>query len=70
MEVPPFITLNNNDFVSPKVVASSATISRSYEQVQNLYGITSRAQLNIFPAQGLSFEILGFQKRSPYLKKE
>lgn len=70
MEVPPFIMLNNNDFVSPKVVASSATISRSYEQVQSLYGITSRAQLNIFPAQGLSFGDTWFSEEKSLFEKD
>ena len=53
---PPFIqreTLNN--YVPPKIVASSATISRAFEQVQNLYAIEDKSKLNIFPAQGLSF---------------
>lgn len=69
-EAPPFITMNNNDFVSPKVVASSATISRSYEQVQSLYGISSRAQLNIFPAQGLSFGDTWFSEEKSLFEKD
>jgi hypothetical protein len=52
---PPFISANNKEFISPKIIASSATISRAYEQVQNLYAIKSRDQINIFPAQGLEF---------------
>lgn len=53
---PPFISKEVIDeFIAPKVVASSATISRAYEQVQNLYGIRSRNQISIFPAQGLEF---------------
>lgn len=52
---PPFISKNETDFAVPKVVASSATISRAYEQVKNLYAIKSKEQLSIFPAQGLEF---------------
>lgn len=51
---PPFITLKNNEFIVPKIVASSATISRAYEQVKNLYCI-EESELSIFPAQGLEF---------------
>lgn len=53
--IPPFITLESNEFVVPKIVASSATISRAYEQVKNLYCIKDRNELSIFPAQGLEF---------------
>ncbi|MGJ1330548.1 helicase-related protein [Sphingobacterium multivorum] len=70
MEIPPFITVNNIDFVSPKIVASSATISRSYEQVRSLYGISSRAQLNIFPAQGLSFGDTWFSEEKSLFEKD
>ena len=42
-------------FSPPKIIASSATISRAYEQVKGIYGIDSRSKLNIFPAQGLKF---------------
>ena len=52
---PPFISNANNETIFPKIVASSATISRAYEQVRNLYAIQSREQLSIFPAQGLEF---------------
>lgn len=52
---PPFISDVNDEFIPPKIVASSATISRAFEQVQNLYGIKSRNQISIFPAQGLEF---------------
>ena len=52
---PPFISINEIEFIPPKIVASSATISRAYEQVKNLYGIKSREQVSIFPAQGLEF---------------
>lgn len=55
---PPFITLERNEFIVPKIVASSATISRAYEQVKNLYCIKDnmdRNELSIFPAQGLEF---------------
>jgi hypothetical protein len=52
---PPFISQEKNEFVPPKIVASSATISRAFEQVENLYAIKSRDQISIFPAQGLEF---------------
>ena len=51
----PFIESAKDCFIPPKVIASSATISRAYEQAQSLYGIENREQLNIFPAQGLQF---------------
>ncbi|MFP4526934.1 MAG: helicase-related protein [Candidatus Kapaibacterium sp.] len=50
----PFIT-SNAEFTPPKIIASSATISRAYEQVKNLYAIEDRKHLNIFPPQGLEF---------------
>lgn len=52
---PPFIDGNFKNFIPPKIVASSATISRAYEQVKSLYGINHEDQLNIFPPQGLEF---------------
>ena len=52
---PPFLPEKESKFFAPKIIASSATISRAYEQVKSLYGIKKRAQLNIFPAQGLDF---------------
>ena len=52
---PPFISLDEIELVPPKVIASSATISRAYEQVKNLYAIKSEDQVSIFPAQGLEF---------------
>ena len=52
---PPFISLDESTFMPPKVIASSATISRAYEQVKNLYAIESEDQVGIFPAQGLEF---------------
>ncbi|MCB9292601.1 MAG: hypothetical protein H6559_05655 [Lewinellaceae bacterium] len=53
---PPFISHEAlEDYISPKIIASSATISRAFEQVQSLYAITDKSKLNIFPAQGLSF---------------
>ena len=51
---PPFIALDGNEFIVPKIVASSATISRAYEQVKNLY-CKKENELSIFPAQGLEF---------------
>lgn len=52
---PPFISVKQGKIEVPKIIASSATISRAYEQVKSLYGIESREELNIFPAQGLEF---------------
>ena len=52
---PPFISIEEVDFRPPKVIASSATISRAYEQVKNLYAIKNEDQVSIFPAQGLEF---------------
>ena len=51
---PPFLPgrENLNNFKPPKIVASSATISRAGDQVLALYG-TQR--LNIFPPQALEF---------------
>jgi len=48
---PPFID-EERDYIPPKIVASSATISRAKEQVQALYGTE---KLHIFPSQGLEF---------------
>lgn len=59
---PPFISTDEGDFIPPKIVASSATISRAYEQVKSLYAISTREQLNIFPAQGLEFGDTWFSK--------
>ena len=52
---PPFITGDEEDLIPPKIIASSATISRAFEQVKGIYGIKSKEQLSIFPAQGLTF---------------
>lgn len=48
---PPFIKENANA-IMPKIIASSATISRAKEQVEALYGTKN---LHIFPSQGLEF---------------
>ncbi|HPS90405.1 MAG TPA: hypothetical protein PLC35_10595, partial [Methanosarcina vacuolata] len=52
--VPPFLPEVDNlfSFVPPKIVASSATISRAGEQVKALY---ASDRLNIFPPQALEF---------------
>jgi len=48
----PFLPSQKSEFISPKIVASSATISRAKEQVKSLYGTD---KLHIFPSQGLEF---------------
>lgn len=59
---PPFISSDKSMFMPPKVIASSATISRAYEQVKNLYAIKTEDQVSIFPAQGLEFGDTWFSK--------
>ena len=51
---PPFLPVIENlkDFIPPKIVASSATISRASDQVKALY---ANDRLNIFPPQALEF---------------
>lgn len=61
---PPFIN-DSGKFKSPKIVASSATISRAYEQVKSIYGIEDRGQLNIFPPQGVKFGDTWFSEEKP-----
>jgi hypothetical protein len=53
LKEPPFIK-GSADLIPPKIIASSATISRAKEQVQALYGI-DKEKLHIFPSQGLEF---------------
>ncbi|MEX2410729.1 MAG: helicase-related protein [Candidatus Paceibacterota bacterium] len=50
---PPFIK-KDAEFIPPKIVASSATISRAKEQINALYG-KNEEQLHIFPSQGIEF---------------
>lgn len=66
---PPFILNGNDEFIPPKIVASSATISRAFEQVQNLYAIKSRSQISVFPAQGLDFGDTWFSEEKPISDK-
>lgn len=49
---PPFLPKNLDLYKPPKIVASSATISRASEQVLSLY---ATERLNIFPPQALEF---------------
>lgn len=56
---PPFIPEDKDTFIPPKIVASTATISRAGEQIKSLYG-TSR--FHIFPSQGLEFGDTWFSK--------
>lgn len=69
IESPPFLPGGESSFVAPKIVASSATISRAYEQVKNLYGIDSRDKLHIFPSQGLEFGNTWFSEEKSILEK-
>jgi hypothetical protein len=48
----PFLPNQNSEFIAPKIIASSATISRAREQVKSLYGTD---KLHVFPSQGLEF---------------
>lgn len=50
---------NGDEFIPPKIVASSATISRASEQVKALY---ASENLNIFPPQGIKFGDTWFSK--------
>lgn len=68
LKTPPFLSEENDDFIPPKIVASSATISRSYDQVKSLYAIKQRDQLNIFPSQGLEFGDTWFSEEKPLSK--
>lgn len=65
----PFLNDTAN-FIAPKIVASSATISRAFEQVQALYGIKNRSQLNIFPPQGVKFGNTWFSEEKPVFETE
>lgn len=67
---PPFLSDEKSmNYIPPKIVASSATISRAYEQVKSLYAIDSRNKLNIFPAQGLSFGDTWFSEEKEITEK-
>lgn len=63
---PPFEP--SEEFIPPKIIASSATISRANEQTRNLYGINS-VNLNIFPPQGIEFGETWFSKVIPTQSK-
>lgn len=47
------------DFIPPKIIASTATISRAKEQIKSLY---AKDNLHIFPSQGLEFGNTWFSK--------
>jgi len=66
----PFITSSNNRFFPPKIIASSATISRAYEQVKGLYGIDKKEKLHIFPSQGLEFGNTWFSEEKSINEKD
>lgn len=63
---PPFLN-EDKDFISPKIVASSATISRAKEQIQGLYGTD---KLHIFPSQGLEFGETWFSEQKSVTKTD
>jgi len=48
-----------DNFIPPKIIASTATISRAREQVKSLY---AKDNLHIFPSQGLEFGNSWFSK--------
>ncbi|NDV43083.1 helicase-related protein [Flagellimonas sediminis] len=59
----PEYPFHGKDYVPPKIVASSATISRASEQVKALYATEN---LNIFPPQGINFGDTWFsEERKP-----
>lgn len=62
----PFIE-EASDYVPPKIVASSATISRAKEQVNSLYGTD---KLHIFPSQGLEFGNTWFSEEKSLDEKD
>ncbi|WP_019991386.1 helicase-related protein [Rudanella lutea] len=59
---PFFLQQDLNQGRPPKIVASSATISRAAEQVKALY---ASHRLHIFPSQGLDFGDTWFSKEMP-----
>lgn len=58
----PFLPDSLSAGKGPKIIASSATISRAAEQVRALYG---KEHLHIFPPQGLEFGNTWFSKEMP-----
>jgi hypothetical protein len=68
LNTPPFLPKQEqiNEFIPPKIIASSATISRAAEQVKALYGTD---KLNIFPPQGLSFGNTWFSEEKAISKE-
>jgi hypothetical protein len=67
---PPFLTYEDNKFSPPKIIASSATISRAFEQVKSLYGIGEKNKLHIFPSQGLDFGNTWFSEEKSIKEKD
>lgn len=67
---PPFLPSDEIKFIPPKIIASSATISRAYEQVKSLYGIDKKEKLHIFPSQGLQFGNTWFSKERSIDEKD
>lgn len=67
LKVSPFIE-EKEEFIPPKIIASSATISRAKEQVRALYGKDDE-QLHIFPSQGLEFGNTWFSEEKKVSKE-
>jgi len=67
---PPFLPDGKSSFVPPKIIASSATISRAFEQVRSLYGIDKNEKLHIFPSQGLEFGNTWFSEEKSIKEKD
>lgn len=62
----PFLPDDLKALKMPKIIASSATISRAGEQVKSLYGT---GLLHIFPPQGLKFGDTWFSEEKPVSEK-
>lgn len=66
LEKSPFLK-SGEEYIPPKIIASSATISRAKEQVKSLYGTE---KLHIFPSQGLEFGNTWFSEEKSLEEKD